>query len=216
MYTFKGVIIVNQRNLEPTARTWGYARVSSNSQSLQRQLDQLLAYNIGEREIVCDKSSGKDFERTGYIALKTQMLRSGDKLVICELDRLGRDYELIKAEYKELSDLGIAIVVLDSPALSTADKSDLERTLISNIIFELLSYTAQKSRAQIKIRQAQGIQSAHEKGIKFGRPSGYNLPQGWAIETAAWRRGEQSAVQCMQKLGLKKTAFYSYVKKEGV
>lgn len=199
-----------------TARTWGYARVSSSGQSLQRQLDMLKSYGIGEREIVCDKASGKDFSRDGYKALKTQMLRANDKLVICELDRLGRDYELIKTEYRELTAMGVAIVILDNPALSTANKTDLERTLISNIIFELLAYLTEKERQKIKIRQRQGIDSALQNGIKFGRPSGYNLPQGWAIETAAWRRGEQSAVQCMQKLGLKKTAFYSYVKKEGV
>lgn len=208
---------MNHINTETTtARTWGYARVSSSGQSLQRQLDMLKAYGIGEREIVCDKASGKDFTREGYTALKTQMLRANDKLVICELDRLGRDYELIKTEYRELAELGVSIVILDNPALSTADKTDLERTLIANIIFELLAYLAEKERLKIKTRQKQGIQSAHEKGIKFGRPSGYTLPQGWAVETAAWRRGEQTAVQTMAKLGLKKTAFYKYVKKEGV
>lgn len=208
---------MNHSNTEiTTARTWGYARVSSSGQSLQRQLDMLKAYGIGEREIVCDTASGKDFTRGGYTALKTQMLRANDKLVICELDRLGRDYELIKTEYRELAELGVSIVILDNPALSTADKTDLERTLIANIIFELLAYLAEKERLKIKTRQIQGIQSAHEKGIKFGRPSGYTLPQGWTVETAAWRRGEQTAVQTMAKLGLKKTAFYKYVKKEGV
>lgn len=199
-----------------TARTWGYARVSSSGQSLQRQLDMLHAYGIGEREIVCDKASGKDFTREGYTALKTQMLRANDTLVICELDRLGRDYELIKTEYRELTAMGVSIVILDNPALNTADKSDLERLLISNIIFELLTYLAEKERVKIKIRQRQGIDAAQAKGIRFGRPAGYTLPQGWAVETAAWRRGEQTAVQTMAKLGLKKTAFYKYVKEQGV
>lgn len=207
---------MNQLNSETTTRTWAYCRVSSASQSLQRQIDQCLAYGVGEREIICEKASGKDFNRESYLALKEQMLRSGDTLVITELDRLGRDYELIKTEYKELGDLGISIVILDNPALSTADKTDLERTLISNIIFELLAYCSEKERQKIKIRQRQGIDSALQNGIKFGRPSGYTLPAGWAVETAAWRRGEQTAVQTMAKLGLRKTAFYAYVKKEGV
>ncbi|WP_143329408.1 recombinase family protein [Clostridium beijerinckii] len=88
----------------------------------------LKAYGIGEREIISDKASGKDFTRDGYKALKTQMLRANDKLVICELDRLGRDYELIKTEYRELTAMGVTIVILGTPALSTADKTDLERT----------------------------------------------------------------------------------------
>lgn len=198
------------------ARTWGYARVSSNSQNLQRQLDSLRAYGIGERELVCDKASGKDFQREGYVALKAQMLRTGDTLVITELDRLGRDYEMVKAEYHSLTHMGVSIIVLENPALSTADKSDLEKTLICNIIFELLAYLTEKERRKIKLRQEQGIKSARENGVKFGRPTGYTLPQGWSVECAAWRRGEQTAVATMNKLGLKKTAFYKYVQAEGV
>lgn len=109
---------MNHSSTETTTRTWGYARVSSSGQSLQRQLDMLHAYGIGEREIVCDKSSGKDFTREGYILLKNQLLPKGDCLVICELDRRGRDYNLNKTAYKELGDLGISIVILDNPALS--------------------------------------------------------------------------------------------------
>jgi DNA invertase Pin-like site-specific DNA recombinase len=148
---------MSDRTVKGTSRIWAYCRVSSSGQSLQRQIDQCLAYGVEERDIICEKSSGKDFNRESYLALKNQMLRSGDRLVICELDRLGRDYELIKTEYKELSELGVSIVILDNPALSTADKSDLERTLINNIIFELLSYTAEKQRIKIKSLQRQGI-----------------------------------------------------------
>jgi len=198
-----------------TRRIWGYARVSSNSQSLQRQWDALRAYGIGERELISDCASGKDFSREGYILLKTKLLRSGDQLTICEFDRLGRDYEQVKAEYRELTEMGVSIVILDNPALSTADKTDLEKSLISNIIFELLCYISEKERCKIKSRQRQGIDAAKAQGIKFGRPSGYTLPQGWAIEVAAWRRCEQTAVQTMAKLGLKKTAFYKYIREEG-
>lgn len=207
--------LINTANATSTVRIWGYARVSSNSQSLQRQLDTLRAYGIGERDIITDRASGKDFARDGYKALKTQMLRPGDQLTICELDRLGRDYDLIRSEYRELTDMGVSIVILDNPALSTAEKTDLERMLISNIVFELLAYMAAKERIKIKSRQRQGIDAAKAQGIKFGRPTGYSLPQGWAVEVAAWRRGEQTAVQTMAKLGLKKTAFYKYIKEEG-
>jgi DNA invertase Pin-like site-specific DNA recombinase len=73
---------------------------------------------------------------------------------------LGRDYELIKTEYRELTAMGVSIVILDNPALSTSDKTDLERTLISSIIFELLAYLSEKERLKIKSRQAAGIKSA--------------------------------------------------------
>jgi len=67
--------------------------------------------------------------------------------------------------------MGVDIVVIDVPILSTTDKSDLEKTLIANIIFELLSYLAEKERIKIKTRQAEGIAVAKLKGIKLVRPN---------------------------------------------
>ena len=77
-------------------KEFGYARVSSTSQSLDRQIEALLDYGIEERNIIVDKQSGKDFNRTGYLSLKENLLRSGDTLVVKELDRLARNKQLIK------------------------------------------------------------------------------------------------------------------------
>jgi DNA invertase Pin-like site-specific DNA recombinase len=80
-------------------RIYGYARVSSTEQHLDRQIEALLAYGVEDRFIIRDKCSGKDFDRPGYMVLKNQLLREGDILVIKELDRLGRNYEQIKSEW---------------------------------------------------------------------------------------------------------------------
>lgn len=111
-------------------RVYGYARVSSTEQHLDRQIEALSAYGVEDRHIITDKQSGKNFDRPGYQTLKEQLLRSGDVLVIKELDRLGRNYEAIKSEWHDLRLMGVDIVVLDMPVLSTADKSDLEKQLI--------------------------------------------------------------------------------------
>ena len=102
-------------------------------------------YGIDERDIITDKISGKDFNRQGYVMLKTQILRQGDTLAVKELDRLGRNYEQIKDEWRELQQSGIDIVILDMPILNTREKSDLEKSLIANIVFELLAYLAEKN-----------------------------------------------------------------------
>ncbi|WP_058486858.1 recombinase family protein [Defluviitalea phaphyphila] len=192
-------------------RVYGYARVSSTEQNLDRQIEALVAYGVEDRHIITDKMSGKDFSRPGYMTLKEQLLRSGDVLVIKELDRLGRDYEAIKNEWHELRQMGIDVVVIDMPMLSTADKTDLEKVLIANIIFELLSYLAEKERVKIKTRQAEGIAAAKQKGVKFGRPKA-KLPTGFAEEVRKWQAGEQTATETMAKLGLKRTTFYKLVK----
>lgn len=195
------------------SRTYGYARVSSSDQSLQRQLDALIAYGLTERDIITDKASGKSFDRPGYKTLKEQMLHKGDILVIKELDRLSRDYDGVKEEWHDIQAMGVDIVVLDTPILNTAAKSDLEKTLISNIVFELLSYLADKTRRKIKASQAEGIKAAKNKNVKFGRPVAVKPPN-FDAEVAKWKAGEQSATATYTKLGMSKTTFYKLVKLE--
>lgn len=192
-------------------RVYGYARVSSNEQHLNRQIEVLTKYGVEDRFIITDKISGKDFSRPGYQVLKNQLLRSGDTLVIKELDRLGRNYEQIKNEWNDLRQMGIDIVVLDMPIASTVDKSDLEKQLIVSIVFELLAYLAEKERVKIKTRQAEGIATAKKNGVKFGRPK-IEAPDGFIEEVLKWKEGKQSATEAMRNLGLKRTTFYKLVK----
>ena len=191
-------------------RKYGYARVSSTEQHLDRQITALSEYGIEDRHIITDKQSGKDFSRPGYQTLKNQLLRAGDILVIKEFDRLGRDYEGIKVEWQDLRQMGIDIVVLDTPILSTADKTDLEKMLIANIVFELLAYLGEKQRVQNKIRQSEGIVEAQKKGVRFGRPQ-VKVPAGFDVEVKKWKSGEQTATETMEILGLKRTTFYKLV-----
>ena len=83
---------------------WGYARVSTKEQNLARQIEQLKEFGISERNIKCDKLSGKTFNRMEYNALvgtetTAPTLREGDLLVIVSLDRLGRNYTEIKEQW---------------------------------------------------------------------------------------------------------------------
>ena len=191
-------------------KTYGYARVSSKEQNLDRQIQALKEYNVNERDIVTDKQSGKDFNREGYNTLKNSLLREGDILVIKELDRLGRNMDQIKKEWHDLERLGINIVVIDNPILNTAGKTDLEKKLISNIVFELLSYMAQKERDKIRQRQREGIKAAKEKGKHLGRPKA-EYPSNWNEVYEGWSKGKYTGVKAMELLDLKKNTFYKLV-----
>ncbi|WMJ89442.1 recombinase family protein [Anaerocolumna sp. MB42-C2] len=193
------------------SRTYGYARVSSNDQSLQRQLDALTAYGLTDRDIITDKASGKSFDRPGYKTLKEQMLHRGDVLVIKELDRLSRDYDGVKLEWHDLQAMGVDTIVLDTPILNTADKSDLEKSLICSIVFELLAYLSDKTRRKIKDSQAEGIRAAKQNNVKFGRPAAV-APPGFDTEVVKWRNGTQTAVKTFTNLNMSKTTFYKLVK----
>lgn len=192
-------------------KIYGYARVSSKEQNLDRQIQALKKYGVNERDIVIDRQSGRDFNREGYKTLKNSLLREGDTLVIKELDRLGRNMEQIKNEWQELEQLGINIVVLDNPILNTEGKSDLERKLISNIVFELLSYMAQKEREKIRQRQREGIEQAKALGKHLGRPK-VTYPNNWKEVYKEWKDKKVSGVKAMQLMNLKKNTFYKLVK----
>lgn len=136
---------------------YGYARVSTKDQNEDRQIEALTKYGVEEKYIKTDKASGKDFNREKYQLLKNEILRPGDILVIKELDRLGRNMDDIKKEWQDLIKMGIDIEIIDTPILNTGNKTDLEKNLISNIVFELLSYMAEKERIKIRTRQSEGI-----------------------------------------------------------
>ena len=119
--------------------------------------------------IFADKQSGKDFERKNY-QLMLEELKQGDVLVIKSIDRLGRNYDLIIAEWTKITkSIKADIVVIDMPLLDTRDKKEnLTGKFISDIVLQLLSYVAETERNNIKQRQREGIDIALQNGVKFG------------------------------------------------
>ena len=152
-------------------RNVGYVRVSSKDQNLDRQLAAMQDFGIAFEDIYADKASGRDFDRPEYARLIAE-LEPGDVLVVKSIDRLGRNYDDILAEWRRITkDIGAAVVVLDMPLLDTRRHSQgVTSTLISDIVLELLSYVAHVERENIKQRQAEGIIAARARGVRFGRP----------------------------------------------
>ena len=191
-------------------KVFGYARVSSKDQNESRQIDALSPLLADERDLFVDKQSGKDFNRPQYQAMKS-MLRSGDTVVVLSLDRLGRNYDQIKDEWKWFADNNIKVKILDMPSLDTTGE-DLNQKLISDITFTVLSYVAQKERENINTRQEQGIAAAKAKGVKFGRPR--IEPENFDAIYAEWKAGKIKAVEAQKILGMKPGVFYKRVREK--
>lgn len=97
-------------------KIFGYVRVSSKEQNEERQIVAFKDYGIDERDIYIDKQSGKDFDREQYNILK-HILRGNDILVIKSIDRLGRNYNMIIDEWKDITkNIKADIVVIDMPS----------------------------------------------------------------------------------------------------
>lgn len=166
---------------------YGYARVSSRDQNLSRQLDAFADFGISAKNVYSDKASGKDFDRPAYKRLMAK-LRRGDTLVIKSIDRLGRGYDEILAEWHRISKgRGAFIVVLDMPLLDTRERpGDITGALIADIVLQLLSYVAHIERENIRQRQAEGIAAAKARGVSFGRPR-KKKPAAWPqVRDACW------------------------------
>lgn len=150
---------------------YAYARVSANDQNLERQIAAFCEFGIPKNRIFQEKKSGKDFDRTQYKRL-LKKLKMGDLLVIKSIDRLGRNYTQIIEEWNKVTNvIGADILVLDMALLDTRTKADtLVGKFISDIVLQVLSFVAENERENIKLRQAEGIKAAKQKGIRFGRP----------------------------------------------
>lgn len=195
-------------------KAFGYARVSSKEQNIDRQVNEMLAIGINERDIFIDKQSGKNFDRPMYQALKNQ-LREGDMLYIKSLDRFGRNKEKILKEWQEITkEIKADIIVLDMPLLDTTRYKNISglESLITDLVLQLLSYFAEDERDRIRTRQAEGIVAAKKNGKKFGRPN-MEYPQEWEKYYSLWKQEEITAVETFTKLGLKKATFYKLVRK---
>ena len=148
--------------------TYGYVRVSTKEQNVDRQLAAMKAADV--TNILIDKASGKDFDRPQYKKLRKKLKR-GDLLVIQSLDRFGRSYDDIIDEWRYLvKTVGVDVKVLDMPLLDTRQGEGLIGKFVSDIVLQILSFVAETERRKIKERQAQGIKCAKERGVKFGRP----------------------------------------------
>lgn len=195
-------------------RVFGYARVSARTQNASRQVKALLDYGCSQRDIFIDKASGKDFSRPEYEKLKT-LLCPEDELVVLDLDRLGRNYEQMGHEWNEITrTLGCDITVLNCPILSTKTNNgdSLDTRLIADIVFQLLSYVAERERLSIRERQQAGVECARAAGVQFGRPK-IQKPAEFDVLYEKVLKRQMTSKAAMEEMGLKPNVYYGFVKK---
>lgn len=196
-------------------KTFGYVRVSTQEQNETRQLDKMKALGISDRDVFIDKASGKDFDRPQYQALKGR-LRKGDLVYTDALDRLGRNYDQIISEWKEITSvIGADIIVLENESLFNSrkfrDMGDVGK-VIEDQFLSLFSYIAEQERKKIRTRQAEGIKVAKAQGKHLGRPKAV-YTEVFKAAYALWKAGKISAVEAMRRADMKKTTFYKLVKR---
>lgn len=182
-----------------------YGRVSTKEQNVERQLLKFRELGIEERFVFVDKQSGKDFDRPRYQAMRL-MLREGDLVYVDALDRLGRDYDGIIAEWKHITRvIGADIVCLDNETLFDSRKfktmGDFGKVMEDQFL-SLLAYVAEQDRKKNRSRQAEGIEVARTEGVTFGRPK-HEINNTFIEVYESWKSREFTATEAMRKIGIR-------------
>ena len=205
---------------------YGYARVSSREQNLDRQITALLNAGVIERNIFKEKKSGKNFKREEYQNL-LNTLKVGDTLIITELDRLGRNMAEVEREYTRITvDRGCYIKIIKEDFLSTTELAEnkIYKDMIQPILLKVISYMAQMEREKILERQQMAYNSMQldEKGRMISNRTGKVIGRQARYETLKehekklikdWINGKISCLRVSKILTISRPTLYK-IKKE--
>ena len=202
---------------------YGYHRTSTKEQHLDRGIQEITKFcennNLPLEKIYTDQQTGKNFNRPRYQVLKEDIIRTGDTLIITELDRLGRNKQDTLKELQYYRDKQIRVMILEIPTtlqdLSALDNSMAQMIMetINNMLIELYATMAQAEIEKKEKRKKEEIAAKKARGEweEYGRPKAQK-PDNWDEVITKWQNGEITAVKAMELTGLKKTTFYKLAK----
>ena len=178
----------------------GYARVSTEDQNLDLQLDALK--KAGCEKIFQDKISGVKEERDG-LSRALEVIRPGDTLVVWKLDRLGRSLQHLISVINKLKDQGIYFRSIQE-SLDTSSSA-------GKLIFHIFGALAEFERDIIRERTMAGLAAARARGRVGGRPKSLNSEKVRLAKTLM-KNNSHSVRDICEILGVSKATLYRYVK----
>ena len=184
---------------------YAYARTLNGGQSLGKQIQAFAQFGVEKSAIYADEKLNT---RTAYGEL-LQVLKKGDLVVIKSLSALSDSYEGMATEWTRLTSLGTDVCVADMPALDT--RIGENRDAIAAAVGQLLNFCAEKERSHSAL-QAKGIQSAKERGVKFGRPTKQYSDE-FIGAVKRFKAGEITLKQALAITGRKQSSFYYHIKR---
>lgn len=187
----------------------GYARVSSRSQNLDRQLTILRNKHVDK--IFADKLSGATTKRP-ELQKMLAYIREGDVVMVTELDRLGRNNQDLTRIMNTIQSKGTTLDVLNLPSMTGIGDPNL-RQLMTNLIIELYKYQAESERKRIIERQQQGIALAKRQGKYHGRKPQYAKDDPRLLHAFKLYKNGMSDMDVARNTGIKRTTFIRYRKK---
>ena len=184
---------------------YAYARTLNGGQSLGKQIQAFAQFGVEKSAIYADE---KFNTRAAYGEL-LQVLKKGDLIVIKSLAALSDSYEGMSTEWTRLTSLGADVCVADMPALDT--RLGGEHGVIVSAVAQMLGFCAEKERAHSAL-QAKGIQSAKERGVRFGRPK-TQYSEEFVTTVSKFCKKDITLAEALSATHMKQSSFYYHVKK---
>lgn len=185
------------------------ARVSTKDQNLARQIEAAKKYGIEDKNIYCDKISGRRKDRPEYEKMKAKLV-PGDEVYFEELDRIGRDKALIKEELEWFKERGVIVRVMDVPTtlMEFPDGQSWVLEMVNNILIEVLGTIAEQEWKKIKKRREEGIAAmpvvdGRKVSSKTGRGFGRE-----AVSVDLTLNAGETVVEACQRLGISRNTYY--------
>jgi len=179
----------------------GYARISTEQQSLNRQIDRLQEAHC--ERIFSDKESGTNKDRP-ELTMMMNTIREGDIIIVCELSRLSRKVKDIFSIVEKIHELGADIKSLKEEWLDTT-------TPMGKLIFTFVAGISQFERDMIHERTLEGLEAARKRGRLGGRPS---IPhKDVEIALKMYDSKDFSIAEIEERTGVKRPTLYLYLKR---
>ena len=184
-------------------RIIGYARVSTQEQDLQLQLDALEVAGCEKNKIFTDKVSGSKTERPGLEKCLSE-LKESDTLLVWRLDRLGRSMSHLIGLIEELRGRGVGFRSICDGAIDTTTAS-------GELIFNIFSSLAQFEKRLIQERTKAGLASARARGRTGGRKKLEPNDPKVLMAKKMHKDPEMSIDDICKTLNISQPSFYRYI-----
>ena len=218
------------------SKVYGYCRVSTMKQSIERQIRNVKAV-YPDAVIVVDEYTGTRLDRPGWMKLYRQ-LQPGDTIVFDQVSRMSRDADEGFQVYEELFRRGVNLIFLKEPHINTETyKKALENgvpmtgTNVDFILEGVNKYLLSLAKEQIRLafdqaekevedlhqRTREGIETARLNGKQIGQPKGAKLTTKKSIaakeiirERSKDFNGDLSDLEVMKLTGIARGTYYKY------
>ncbi len=190
----------------------GYARVSTNEQNLDLQIDAFLKEGIKNMNIYTDKVSSTKEERKNLSKLM-DYAREGDTIVVWKLDRLARSLIHFTKLMNEFEEKGLKFKSITEPFIDTTKKSSHSKFLIN-----MFAALAQLERDIIIERTKAGLESARRRGKILGAPKGISKKnqQKAVLCEEYFKEGKITVAKICEMLEISRATYYKYLRFRGL